>query len=670
MNHSSNIQKKTSKHLLYAITSLSLIACYALKASISDKEVLASYKDATNISQQTVVKSIRPTGNCNEKVLSIPNNQSIKYLALTGPTGATGATGPTGPAGSSTGITGPIGPTGTTGETGATGPTGATGNTGATGPIGITGPTGPQGITGPTGIQGLIGPTGEIGDIGPMGATGTRGPTGVTGATGPAGSCEIPCATYLYNDDFLAGTYTITTSGNYILCEDIILDDSISTAITVSADNVSIDLNDRKITCINSDSTAIHVTGSNIHIYDGYLEARNGIVIEFSSQIKIDGLTLQNGELGIYTQNSSEVSVSECLFNNLSGLGIAPFYTSNCQLKNCNFHKINGDGIIYSIYSTSLDVSNCVISDNTVGGAVLIGNSTNTTIKNCLIENNLIKNADPGWGISLQDCKNFILDELTITNNSFTHTLLSGPNSSLIEAKSSTTSDIITSGVIKNCLFFDNSNQYGNSGAGYNITCGIKLENTSFVNIENCNITSLIGGEYIYGIKTYNPENTIITDCTISGLKNPSSVTTKFNNTYFYGIHCDSDATLETQYKSVAATNCFIELLSAYELQVTGAQTQYGIYLDNLKTFVFDNTISIINTTTNPSIVTWPSYGIFNNSRVSSIARNVVQSSCTNLATPYAGTYTPTYITIDNYGVSGSTYYVNNNIYIEGVIGV
>lgn len=584
MNHLNNKQNKTSKHILiYTIASLIISLCYNSKASISKKEVPASDKDhltTMNFSQKLPLKSIRPTGDCNEIGLPLPSN---RYLPLMGPIGSAGA-------------------------------------------------------------------------------------TGATGATGPAGSCEIPCVTYLYNDDFLAGTYIITTSGNYILCEDIVLDDSISTAITVSANNVSIDLNNRKITCIDSDSTAIHVTGSNIHIYDGYLEARYGIVTEFSSQIKIDGLTLQNGELGIYTNNSSEVAISECLFNNLSAIGIAPFYTSNCQLENCNFHKINGDAIIYSIYSTSLDVSNCIISDNTVRvGTVLLANSTNPTIRNCLIENNLIKETTSSWSILLQDCKDFILDGLTITNNSLTNPQYDGPNFNLIEAKSSTTSDIITSGVIKNCLFFDNSNQYGDSGAGYNITCGIKLENTSFVNIENCNITSLTGGEYIYGIKTYNPENTIITDCTISGLKNPSSVTTKFNNTYFYGIHCDSDATLETQYKSVAVTNCFIELLSAYELQVTDTQIQYGIYLDNLKTFAFDNTISIVNTVSAPATIIWPAYGIFNNSRVSSIARNIVQSSCTNLATPYAGTYTPTYITIDNYGASATAYYVNNNIYIEGV---
>ncbi|WP_051662710.1 tail fiber domain-containing protein [Flavobacterium sp. KJJ] len=168
---------------------------------------------------------------------------------LTGATGSTGLQGPIGPTGPQgpIGLTGPAGPqgpqglTGATGSTGLQGPIGPTGPTGGQGPIGLTGATGPQGLTGttgapgPTGPQGPIGPTGPTGSQGPIGSTGPQGPEGPQGVPGPKGDSTPQT---IIKGDLIAGSPSITVTGNgKVLDANIIVDVIKKDLTTTTPDN-------------------------------------------------------------------------------------------------------------------------------------------------------------------------------------------------------------------------------------------------------------------------------------------------------------------------------------------------------------------------------------------------------------------------------------------------
>jgi parallel beta-helix repeat protein len=292
---------------------------------------------------------------------------------------------------------------GDTGAAGITGPQGPQGQTGATGPQG---PQGPQGLTGATGPQGLKGDTGATGPQGATGATGPQGPQGATGPTGPQGPA---------GESGVVGTkitslpYTISAPGAYILTGSLTYTLTSGSAITVAANDVTINLNGFCLTGPGKTSG----TNYGITILPGYcnVEIRNGSVRNF-------------GSIGISTGSSTcdSIRVSGIRANFMGGYGISLSGENNLVM-NCTVGNSGGHGIYagsYSLVKGNQSYANTNDGIHTLSGATVMGNQTNGNAKgiyaqnSCTITDNTVFNSS-SYGITVGS--NCTVSRNTSTNN-------------------------------------------------------------------------------------------------------------------------------------------------------------------------------------------------------------------------------------------------------------
>lgn len=209
----------------------------------------------------------------------------------------------------------------------------------------------------------------------------------------------------------LTGT-TIGLPGKYILCE--VIDTTASTAITIDADNVELDLNGFSI--INA-GTAININSghSNITIRNGLIKdtTGNGIDIDTASCIFIANIWVENsGDEGIYAEFSSNVIiknvqltgassdglcfftcdnviVQDALCSNNSASGLNFDSSSRITIKNCLCPN-NGDQGIHMEICNTFEIHNCLCPNNTVNG-ILIFTSDNGLVKDNVCNSNTLE---------------------------------------------------------------------------------------------------------------------------------------------------------------------------------------------------------------------------------------------------------------------------------------
>lgn len=195
--------------------------------------------------------------------------------------------------------------------------------------------------------------------------------------------------------------FNITTSGSYILKKNL----NGNTGITISASNVSIDLNFYTLSGnTGNTSYGINVLGSvnNIAVYNGNIIkwGNDGIKSELASNCRYIHLTIrENGGDGIYSGSSTLVSNCIASHNTFDGIDVS----NNSSIENTSSAFNSSDGIECD--------HNCILSGNisSNNGSIGINAGNNTSISNCTSSSN----TSHGFYSSI-NCK---LSNNTATNN-------------------------------------------------------------------------------------------------------------------------------------------------------------------------------------------------------------------------------------------------------------
>ncbi len=177
---------------------------------------------------------------------------------------------------------------------------------------------------------------------------------------------------------------TISQSGSYYLAETINFATQDITGITITASDVTIDLNGYaligpgKVT--GSSGSGISASGKQITILNGSVSQWRGSGIALSSSSQVSNIkSTNNGNYGVQVGQDSRVK--DCILESNGGLGID---TSNeCVISGCTARSNSGGGIYMSHGSS---ITNSTASYN--GGYEGIGCSRNCSIINCSVSYN------------------------------------------------------------------------------------------------------------------------------------------------------------------------------------------------------------------------------------------------------------------------------------------
>ncbi|MCL4361526.1 right-handed parallel beta-helix repeat-containing protein [Candidatus Dependentiae bacterium] len=181
--------------------------------------------------------------------------------------------------------------------------------------------------------------------------------------------------------------YTITSPGLYCLA-DPVTNPSASPAITISSDNVTLDLNGNVINMQGSSGSGVSIGAvTNITVKNGNIvnSTGNGISATGSSQLFIDQVKTSTLANGINLSNVTNSIVNELIAKNCTISGITATNNSNTiTLKNSSINNcVSG---IQLAAVTNFSVENNVITNNTSNG-IVVNQSTLGKITNNLISN-------------------------------------------------------------------------------------------------------------------------------------------------------------------------------------------------------------------------------------------------------------------------------------------
>ena len=270
--------------------------------------------------------------------------------------------------------------------------------------------------------------------------------------------------TVIRQSDIDAGNYTITTSGNYCLAEDIAYNFS-GVIITIGVSNVFLDMHNHEI-----QST---VGGASIQI-----EAN-------IDDITVTNGTFTNGNVGIQLLGSnSNITIEKCLFQNQTVNSVLADAGTNHIIAYCVFRNA-AEGIAYGNIN-SLTIHDCIICNNT-GIGVSISSGSNFIIQNCIVEQ-----AGAGVGtinaITISNVLNMVCNNCIIAEASSDGINLTNCPSSNIQ--SCLVSNVAAVGIHIPSGGFQGSSDYTIAECYmYQNNVGIGLQRTSYAAINNCVIS-------------------------------------------------------------------------------------------------------------------------------------------------------------------------------------
>jgi len=158
--------------------------------------------------------------------------------------------------------------------------------------------------------------------------------------------------------------YTISVPGNYTLSKSLTYTADLMDAITISASNVTLDLNGFGITGPGkavSHYGGITITGNSVEVRNGYMTGfLYGLCSYYSNSIgiKASNLTTYENYTGIYI-TSPGAEVRDCISYNNSNMGIFIFEDGNIVTGNIAYNNVN-TGIYVSEHSS-------VVGNNSYG---------------------------------------------------------------------------------------------------------------------------------------------------------------------------------------------------------------------------------------------------------------------------------------------------------------
>jgi parallel beta-helix repeat protein len=307
--------------------------------------------------------------------------------------------------------------------------------------------------------------------------------------------------------------YTITTSGYYTLCGDITIN-SMSPAITISANNVTLDLNGYTIT--NSQGRGILCNAvTNVAIM-------NGSIMPLQEAIAILG-----GCQDVFVQSIQAINSAQPAFNIVGSTGIMLEYCTSSNwnsttvpstpttavyvgtsgdviVRNCIVNSIRNPLFIYGLTTSDptgpIEISNCTVTDTVSAGFYILNTTGYTsgpifdvTLQNCLADTTgtgfLIQGAGtaPHYSIgpTLVRCTAQNTTQFGFSFNSIQQTVMSDCMSII-----SVLSGVAFNGVI-NSVCQRILSQQAPSGSGFEI---LNATNCTF---RSCTVTNNLNGFFI-----------------------------------------------------------------------------------------------------------------------------------------------------------------------------
>jgi len=374
-------------------------------------------------------------------------------------------------------------------------------------------------------------PTGPRGPKGNQGERGPRGYPGLPGGTvgGYQSSSESWCgitritnANFTYDGESSSKrdrTLVIDLPGWYMLCETIYYEGSLNneTAISVQADNVTIDLNNLSlITTFTTPTKGIVVEPGCAH----FKLRGNGAISGFKTYgIQINGTT---------SNHITDVDISDITtfnINQTSGAtGIYATYCDKIKILDTAIYS-NKRGIDFK-NCTEINVKSSTITKNSTAGGMAISDSSFITIDTSTFSNNeydsgnhyelYIENSN---GINITDC--LFSNNITSLSNNIYPLYIKGSNGAIIQGNSFTHAidnngssvylDTITKGMISSNTFLRSSS----SGTAYAIELAasskvaifsnqISHYDTAIVGIQSPVTTSIYDNKFLYNSNICN----------------------------------------------------------------------------------------------------------------------------------------------------------------------
>lgn len=195
-----------------------------------------------------------------------------------------------------------------------------------------------------------------------------------------------------------SATTTIATPGSYVLVSDVTFTPTASGCLTITADDVAIDLNGHTITGpggANGNSYGIIANGNNITIRNGTIRTFGNAGIRNTVGVRtglvVEDMTIRDmNSAGVIAQQTPGVTVRRCHFSTIpkfSGTVIGA--AADALIEDCKFEGITTLSGATTVISAS---AGSVIRNNTMSGYTSTGGSVRAinVSGSAIIEDNLI----------------------------------------------------------------------------------------------------------------------------------------------------------------------------------------------------------------------------------------------------------------------------------------
>jgi hypothetical protein len=183
--------------------------------------------------------------------------------------------------------------------------------------------------------------------------------------------------------------FVITSTGNYLLSDDVYVNVAVAHAIVISNSNVTLDLNGKTLASNNS--------GIRISTGFGNITIKNGTINGCSTGLTIDG-------------SSSDIYVEQMKFINQRTFAISSGVAQRLYIRNCTVSNCVNNALSFNSLSDS-ELINTNISNTSSSVGIFASNCSRLRFKNMQISKN------NNIGLLATSCDNFLIEDSLFNQN-------------------------------------------------------------------------------------------------------------------------------------------------------------------------------------------------------------------------------------------------------------